>query len=66
MEKLPNILVLMVDELAPQFLPDYGHPLVKTPNISSLAKNGMVFDNAYTSSPLCAPAEAVHGRKVVS
>ena len=58
MEKLPNILVLMVDELAPQFLPDYGHPLVKTPNISSLAKNGMVFDNAYTSSPLCAPARA--------
>lgn len=58
MDKQPNILVIMVDELAPQFMPDYGHRVVKTPNISRLAASGTVFDNAYTSSPLCAPARA--------
>jgi choline-sulfatase len=58
MNKQPNILVIMVDELAPQFMPDYGHRVVKTPNISRLAARGTVFDNAYTSSPLCAPARA--------
>ena len=58
MSKQPNILVIMVDELAPQFMPDYGHRVVKTPNISRLAARGTVFDNAYTSSPLCAPARA--------
>ncbi len=58
MSKVPNFLVLMVDELAPQFLPDYGHSIVKTPNVSKLTKNGMLFENAYTSSPLCAPARA--------
>ena len=58
MSKQPNILVIMVDELAPQFMPDYGHDVVQTPNISRLAARGTVFDNAYTSSPLCAPARA--------
>jgi choline-sulfatase len=58
MSKQPNILVIMVDELAPQFMPDYGHHLVQTPNISRLAARGTVFDNAYTNSPLCAPARA--------
>lgn len=58
MNKQPNILVIMVDELAPQFMPDYGHHLVQTPNISRLAARGTVFDNAYTNSPLCAPARA--------
>ena len=58
MSKQPNIFVIMVDELAPQFMPDYGHHIVQTPNISRLAARGTVFDNAYTSSPLCAPARA--------
>ena len=58
MSKQPNILVIMVDELAPQFMPDYGQDVVQTPNISRLAARGTVFDNAYTSSPLCAPARA--------
>lgn len=58
MSKQPNILVIMVDELAPQFMPDYGHDVVQTPNISRLAARGTVFDNAYTNSPLCAPARA--------
>jgi choline-sulfatase len=57
--KKPNILLIMVDQLAPQFLSAYGHPLVKTPNIDRLCADGVVFDAAYTNAPLCAPARYV-------
>lgn len=54
----PNILFVMADQLAAQFLPFYGHPLVRTPNLSRLAAEGVVFENCYSTSPLCAPARA--------
>ncbi|HEX9063735.1 MAG TPA: choline-sulfatase [Streptosporangiaceae bacterium] len=54
----PDILLVMADQLAPSALPVYGHPLTKTPAISALAGSGVVFDAAYTASPLCAPARA--------
>ncbi len=55
----PNILLVMADQLAAQFLPFYGHRLVQTPNLSRLAAEGVVFDNCYAPSPLCAPDRAV-------
>ncbi len=54
----PNILLVMADQLAARFLPFYGDPLVRTPNLSRLAAEGVVFDNCYSNSPLCAPARA--------
>lgn len=53
--KRPNILYIMFDQLAPQFLPSYGHKVVQAPNLSRLAAEGVQFDSAYTNSPLCAP-----------
>jgi choline-sulfatase len=55
-KRRPNILYVMFDQLAPQFLPSYGHKVVKAPNLSRLAAEGVQFDSAYTNSPLCAPA----------
>ncbi len=52
----PNILLLMVDQLAAAWLPAYGHELVQAPNITRLADSGVVFENAYCASPLCAPS----------
>ncbi len=52
----PNILFVMFDQLSPQSLPCYGHPLVQAPHMQALAGNGVVFDNAYCNSPLCAPS----------
>ncbi|WP_282605411.1 choline-sulfatase [Pelagibius sp. Alg239-R121] len=52
----PNILIIMADQLSPQFTAAYGHPLVKTPNIDALARRGTRFDAAYCNTPLCAPA----------
>ncbi len=52
----PNILIVMVDQLAPRFLPIHGHPLVKAPNLERLAARGTVFERAYCNSPLCSPS----------
>jgi len=52
----PNILLILCDQMAPQFTGAYGHPVVQTPNLNQLAAEGVRFDAAYTSCPLCAPA----------
>jgi len=55
----PNFLIFMLDQLAPQFLPAYGHKIVKTPALSAFAEESVVFDAAYCNSPLCAPSRYV-------
>ncbi|WP_456295559.1 choline-sulfatase [Vibrio sp. AK197] len=57
--KQPNILFIMADQMAANSLPIYGHPVVKTPHLDSIAKEGVVFDSAYCNSPLCAPSRYV-------
>ena len=56
MSKQPNIVFIMADQVAAPALPFYGHPVVKTPNLSALAEESTVFDRAYCNFPLCAPA----------
>jgi choline-sulfatase len=51
-----NILFLMADQLAAAYLPAYGHRVVRSPEINALAESGVVFDNFYCASPLCAPS----------
>jgi choline-sulfatase len=54
----PNVLLIMVDQLAAGWLPAWGHGVVRAPNLDALAAEGVVFESAYTASPLCAPARA--------
>jgi choline-sulfatase len=54
----PNILIVMADQMAPAFLPIYGHPLTRAPNMEALAQCGVVFESAYCASPLCSPSRA--------
>src|SRR5271156_1662496 len=56
--KAPNVLIVMADQMAPAFLPIYGHPLTRAPNLQALARSGVVFDSAYCNSPLCSPSRA--------
>lgn len=58
MNENPNILLIVADQMTPLAMGTYGHPLVQTPNIDQLAVNGIRYDAAYTSCPLCAPARA--------
>jgi choline-sulfatase len=54
----PDILIVMADQLVPSALPFHGNPVTKAPAMSWLAGSGVVFDAAYTASPLCSPARA--------
>ncbi len=55
-ERKPNLLFIMADQLAFHALSWYGNRIVKTPHLDTLAAAGVVFDNAYCPSPLCAPS----------
>jgi choline-sulfatase len=57
-DRRPHVLLVMVDQLAAPFLRAYGHVVTRTPAIDRLAEEGVLFENAYTPSPLCAPARA--------
>ncbi|MFK8054271.1 MAG: sulfatase [Woeseiaceae bacterium] len=54
----PNILLIYVDDLGYGDLGHYGHPVIETPNIDSLARDGMTFTNYYAPSALCSPSRA--------
>lgn len=54
----PNILILMVDQLNGTLFPDGPAEWLHAPNLKKLAKRSARFRNAYTASPLCAPARA--------
>jgi choline-sulfatase len=54
----PNILILMVDQLAGPLFPDGPADWLHTPHLKRLAARSVRFAHAYTASPLCAPARA--------
>lgn len=53
-----NTLFILSDEHNPRMSGCYGHSVVKTPNIDSLAGRGTLFENAYTNSPICIPSRS--------
>lgn len=54
----PNILFILVDDLRWDQLSCAGHPVVRTPNIDRLAKEGANLRNAFVTTPLCSPSRA--------
>ncbi len=56
--KRPNILFVMVDEMRWDAMGCEKHPVVHTPNIDKLAKEGVRFSSSYSVSPVCSPARA--------
>lgn len=46
----------MADELRPDTLGFTGDEVVRTPRLDALAESAVVFDRAYTPSPICVPA----------
>jgi len=55
---LPNIIWLVAEDQSPEFFPMYGNPTTALPYLTSLANDGVVFDNAYSPVPVCAPARS--------
>jgi N-sulfoglucosamine sulfohydrolase len=56
-EPRPNIVWLSVEDMSPWIGP-YGDLTVRTPNLDRLAREGVTYDNAFASSPVCAPARS--------
>ena len=52
----PNILFCIADDWGYPHAGCYGDSVVRTPNIDRLARVGVVFEQAYVSSPSCTPS----------
>lgn len=58
MGRQPNILVCICDQLRPFEVGCWGSPLVRTPAIDRLAREGMRFETAITNYPVCMAARS--------
>ena len=58
MDKRPNIILLMADQMRGDCLGIAGHSDVKTPFLDALAAEGVRYENAYSACPTCVPARA--------
>lgn len=54
----PNILFIIADDWSYPHAGIHGDPAVKTPNFDRIGMEGILFDNAYVSSPSCTPSRA--------
>jgi len=54
----PNIVFIFIDDMGWRDVGFMGSQYYETPNIDKLAGQGMVFTNAYSNGPNCAPARA--------
>lgn len=54
----PNILFILTDQHRLEAVGCYADTVCRTPNIDRLAREGVRFENAYTTSPMCTPARA--------
>ena len=52
----PNVILIYADDLGYGDLSCYGAKAIKTPNIDKLAKQGMKFSRAYSTSATCTPS----------
>ncbi|MDO6603883.1 sulfatase family protein [Arenibacter palladensis] len=55
---LPNIIILLADDLGYGDLSIYGSQSIETPNIDALAREGMRFSQFYSGSAVCSPSRA--------
>jgi N-sulfoglucosamine sulfohydrolase len=54
----PNLLFIIFDDWGWQHAGAYGSTWVKTPNFDRVAREGVLFKNAFTSNPKCSPCRA--------
>ena len=57
-EKRVNIVLIIADDLGKYEVSSYGAKHIHTPNIDQIGNEGVIFKDAYVSSPVCAPSRA--------
>jgi len=56
MSKKPNVLLIFTDMQRADTIHALGNPIIKTPNLDRLVKEGTAFNSCYSPSPVCVPA----------
>jgi N-sulfoglucosamine sulfohydrolase len=56
--KQPNIIWLVAEDQSPEWFPMYGDSTISLPNLESLSNDAVIFDNAVSPVPVCAPARS--------
>ncbi len=51
----PNVLFVTVDQMRGDCIGALGHPNVRTPHLDRMAREGVLFRNAFASGPVCVP-----------
>jgi arylsulfatase A-like enzyme len=54
----PNIVFVMADDHAAHAISAYGSRVNQTPNLDRLAREGMLFRNAFVTNSICTPSRA--------
>ncbi len=54
----PNIILIMTDSQGAEMVSCYSKQDLQTPNLDKLASDGIRFNSAYTTCPVCSPARA--------
>ncbi|MBD3376996.1 sulfatase-like hydrolase/transferase [candidate division KSB1 bacterium] len=57
-KRRPNILFICSDQHSYKYAGYAGHPVVQTPNLDRIAREGVVFNNAYCGAPVCVAGRA--------
>lgn len=57
-QRPPNFILIVLDDLGTHDLGFTGNTFVETPSLDALAKQGVVFTQAYANAPNCAPSRA--------
>ncbi len=53
----PNIVWIVVEDMSPHFS-CYGETTIETPNVDRLAREGVLFRNAFVTAPVCSTARS--------
>jgi arylsulfatase A len=55
-EARPNFIVVLCDDLGYGDLRCFGHPVIETPHLDRMARDGIRLTSCYSAAPVCSPS----------